>query len=211
MLSVIEMNYPTSNMWFVCVHPSVSLCVCPPVYVCVSFLNVEYTMYSVYSVSVFLVYTPLDLSCNGLCLVSFPCCLTQWHWLTLGMLQWALACLSSTRKLTPASICPSCLPSMHILALWPCLFLHVYSSVSNFLSFDSATSFGFYRSSLSRALVVLNDVAVLDCMSSFFSFPCMELSCGLNMALAYIFWFYLIFLNILTLLYFFYSFSRFMF
>lgn len=45
-----------------------------------------------------------------------------------------------------------CLPSLLTLVLWPCLFFHVCSSVSNFLSFDSATLFGFYRSSLNRSL-----------------------------------------------------------
>lgn len=115
-----------------------------------------------------LVYTPMTCHAMVLCLVSFPL-LSEPVGLAHFMHAVVSICLSVQHSKAHASSNLSllCLPSLLILVLWPCFFFYVYSSVSNFLSFDSVTLFGFYRSSLSRALLVLNDADVLDFMCSF--------------------------------------------
>lgn len=122
-------------------------------------------------------YYTLDVSCDGFMwglfsILSDPDGLAHFRHAAVS------TCLSVQHSKAHASSNLSllCLPCMlmPMLVRWPCLFFYFYSSVSDFLSLDSVTLFSLYRSSLSRALFVLNDADVLDCMCSIFYFSCMQ-------------------------------------
>lgn len=118
------------------------------------------------------VYTPIDVSWNGFMsslfsLLSDPVTLAHFRHTavrTCSSVQHSIAHASS-------NLSPLWFPSIHMLCTVALLIPPYLQLSQQFPVIWFSDIIWFYRSSLSRVLLVLNDADVLDCICSFSLFP----------------------------------------